>query len=125
MNLLFGIIPFPTPLKPKSRVYDLKTRLDWGEPALTIIDIRDRQEFNLCRIQGAVNLPLQQLVDQALGNFELNRDLYVCSDADEDTAIAVAKLRQAGFRSVSELQGGLPAWKAMSYPVESGTVMGY
>ena len=125
MNLLFGIIPFPTPLKPKSRVYDLKTRLDWGEPALTIIDIRDRQEFNLSRIQGAVNLPLPQLVEQALGNLELSRDIYVCSDLDEETAIAVAKLRQAGFRSVSELQGGLPAWKAMDYPVESGTVMSY
>ncbi|MBD3880332.1 rhodanese-like domain-containing protein [Phormidium tenue FACHB-886] len=125
MNLLFGIIPSPAPLKAKSRVYDLKTRLDWGEPALTIIDIRDRQDFNLCHIMGAVHLPLHQLVERALVNFELTRDLYIYSDADEDTALAVAQLRQVGFCNVSELQGGLPAWRAMGYPVESGMVVRY
>jgi rhodanese-related sulfurtransferase len=124
MNLLFGIIPSPTPLESKSRVYDLKTRLDWGEPALTIIDIRDRPDFNFCRIMGAVNLPTSKLVDRALVNFELNRDLYIYSDADEDTVAAAAKLRQAGFHNVSELQGGLPAWKAMGYQVESGALIG-
>ncbi|NJR66851.1 MAG: rhodanese-like domain-containing protein [Leptolyngbyaceae cyanobacterium CRU_2_3] len=124
MNLLFGIIPSPTPMQSRSRVYDLKTRLDWGKPALTIIDIRDRQEFNCCRITGAVNLPTNELVDSALVNFELSRDLYIYSDADEDTLSAAAKLRQAGFYNVSELQGGLPAWKAMGYQIESGTLMG-
>jgi rhodanese-related sulfurtransferase len=119
MNLLFGIIPFPTPLQAQSRVYDLKTRLDWGEPALTIIDIRDRSDFIFCRIMGAVNLPANKLVERALTNFELSRDLYIYSEADEDTVAAAAKLREAGFRNVSELQGGLPAWRAMGYQVES------
>jgi len=125
MNLLFGIIPTPTPLKSQSRVYDLKTRLDWGEPALTIVDVRDRDEFNLCHIMGAVSLPAEGLVGLALVNFELSRDLYIYSDADEDTTAAAEKLRQVGFRNVSELQGGLPAWKAMGYQVESGKAIGY
>ncbi len=120
MNLLFGIIPTPSPLTPQSRVYDLKTRLDWGEPALTIVDVRDRQEFNFCHIMGAVSLPTQGLVGHALINFELNRDLYLYSDADEDTVAAAEQLRQVGFQNVSELQGGLPAWKAMGYQIESG-----
>jgi rhodanese-related sulfurtransferase len=40
----------------------LKKRLDWGEPALTIIDVRDREAFNTSHITGAVSLPLSQLV---------------------------------------------------------------
>jgi rhodanese-related sulfurtransferase len=120
MNLLFGIIPTPSPLKPQSRVYDLKTRLDWGKPALTIVDVRDRQEFIFCHVMGAVSLPTEGLVGRALVNFELNRDLYIYSDADEDTVAAAEKLRQVGFQNVYELQGGLPAWKAMGYQVESG-----
>ncbi|PSB67024.1 rhodanese-like domain-containing protein, partial [filamentous cyanobacterium CCP1] len=32
-------------------------------------------------------------------------------------------LREAGFLNVSEVQGGLPAWKAYSYPTESGVVV--
>jgi rhodanese-related sulfurtransferase len=122
MKLLFGIIPTPTPLKPRSRVYDLKARLDWGEPALTIIDVRDRHEFALNHIMGAVNLPMAELIDRALINFELTRDLYVCGDTDEEIAVAAGQLRAAGYLNVSEVQGGLPAWRAVDYPVEASVL---
>lgn len=120
--MLFGIIPTPPPLRAKSRVYDLKTRLDWGEPALTIVDIRERHEFHFSHIMGAVSMPLPELAKRALKTLELDRDIYLYSEADEDTALAAAQLRQAGFRNVSEVQGGLPAWKAMGYPIEKGFV---
>lgn len=124
MNFLFGLIPSPPPLRPRSRVYELKARLDWGEPALTIIDVRDRSQFSFSRITGAINLPLPELVNGALMSLELDRDLYLYSEADEDTAAAAKQLRAAGFRHVSELQGGLPAWKAVGYPIEQGIAVG-
>ncbi|HEY9661740.1 MAG TPA: rhodanese-like domain-containing protein [Allocoleopsis sp.] len=120
MNFLGIIVP---PLKAKSRVYELKARLDWGEPALTIVDIRERSDFNISHITGAINFPLSELVDRSLVCLELVRDLYLYSDTDEDTAVAAAQLRRAGYVNVSELQGGLPAWKAYGYPIESGTAM--
>ena len=114
----FGIAP--PPLKAKSRVYELKARLDWGEPALTIVDVRDRGDFSNSHITGAVNLPAAELLDRAFVSLERVRDLYIYSDTDEDTAAAAAKLREAGYLHVSEVQGGLPAWKAYGYPIESG-----
>jgi rhodanese-related sulfurtransferase len=117
--MLFGILPV-APLRAKSRVYDLKSRLDWGEPALTIIDVRDRADFLFSHISGAINLPLAELVKAVQATLELDRDIYLYSDRDEDTAIAAELLRQAGFCNVSELQGGLPAWKAMNFPIENG-----
>lgn len=119
--MLFGIFPL-APLRTRSRVYELKARLDWGKPALTIIDARDRQEFYFSHILGAISMPLPELVKRARATLELNRDIYVYSDTDEDTAAAAAQLRQAGFYNVSELQGGLGAWQAMGYPVEKGFV---
>lgn len=118
----FGIIPAPPPLTSRSRVYELKTRLDWGEPALTIVDVRSHSEFNQRHIMGAINLPAHELVDRALDSLELVRDIYVYGDTDEEAAAAAAQLRQAGFVNVSEIQGGLPAWKAYSYPTEVGIV---
>ena len=112
------LIPIPAPLKAKSRVYDLKERLDWGEPALTIIDVRDRDAFNTSHITGAVLFPLSQLVEQALSNLELVRDIYVYGSSDEETAAAAALLKEAGYQNVAELQGGLPAWKAAGFPIE-------
>jgi rhodanese-related sulfurtransferase len=119
--MLFGILPL-APLRPKSRVYDLKARLDWGKPALTIIDVRDRQEFHFSHVLGAISMPLPELVRRARVTLEFDRDIYLYSDTDEETAVAAQQLRQAGFCNVSELQGGLPAWKAMGYPVEKGFI---
>lgn len=111
-------LPIPPPLQPKSRPYELKTRLDWGEPALTIIDVRDRASFHSSHIQGAVSMPQPELVSLASGSLVLDRDIYIYSDTDEETAVAAQELRQAGFSKVSELRGGLAAWKAFGYPVE-------
>ncbi len=120
-NKLFGILPTPPSLQARSRVYDLKSRLDWGEPALTIVDVRDRQEFNVKHIMGAVWMAPGDVVAQALSSLELDRDLYVYGETDEETAIAVTQLRDAGFLNVSELRGGLAAWKAVGYPIEAIT----
>jgi rhodanese-related sulfurtransferase len=119
MNNFRGIFPTPPPLKAKSLVYDLKARLDWGEPALTIIDVRDRHEFNETHILGAVSLPLPDLLQRALSTLEITRDIYIYGTTDEETAQAAAMLRTAGYYNVSELRGGVAAWKAVDFPVES------
>lgn len=113
-----NILPEPSPLKPQSSVQHLKTRLDWGEPALTILDIRDRRAFSARHILGALSMPLDELVSQALDSLESTRDIYLYGETDEQSAVAAAQLRTAGFHNVAELKGGLAAWQAFKYPVE-------
>jgi rhodanese-related sulfurtransferase len=108
----------PPALTPQATVQELKTRLDWGEPALTIIDVRDRAAFNERHIQGAVSIPLPVLVEGVSYSLEQERDIYVYGDSDEMTATAAGQLRAAGFKNVAELSGGLAAWQAAKYPVE-------
>ncbi len=112
------MIPIPAPLKSQSRVHDLKERLDWGEPALTIIDVRSRDAFNTSHITGAISFPLNELVERALFNLEFVRDIYVYGSTDEETATAARLLSEAGYQNVAELLGGLAAWKASSFPIE-------
>lgn len=119
----FGILPTPPPLKDQSRVYDLKARLDWGEPALTIIDVRDRPQFNSHHIMGAVCMPVNELTHRVLTSLELERDIYVYGETDDETVEAAAKLRQIGYRNISELRGGVAAWKAVGYPIESSALL--
>ncbi len=123
MSNSFSIIPIPAPLKSQSLVNDLKERLDWGEPALTIIDIRDRGAFNISHISGAISLPMNELVNRALINLELDRDLYVYGSNDEQATEAAAQLRAAGYQNVSQLRGGLAAWKANGYPIEGNSAV--
>ena len=119
MVQFLGMIPTPPPFKAKSLVFELKSRWDWGEPALTIIDARDRTEFNFRHILGAIPMPLQELVNRAKSSLENSRDIYIYGETDEETAIAASLLRDAGFQNVSELRGGVAAWRALDYPVSS------
>jgi len=105
-----NIMPSPPSLKPESPAYDLKTRLEWGEPALTIVDIRDRAAFNQSRITGAVSMPMEQFMELAQANFEPTRDIYIYGESDEQSLQAAQLLRGAGFSSVAQIMGGLPAW---------------
>jgi rhodanese-related sulfurtransferase len=113
-----NITPQPPGIKPQSSAHDLKARLEWGEPGLTIIDVRDRAAHNLHRITGAIPFPMDQLVDRAKSSLEFRRDIYVYGDSDEQTAQAAQMLREAGFTHVSELRGGLAAWKAIAGPTD-------
>jgi rhodanese-related sulfurtransferase len=117
MTGLFGLIPLPRPLQPKARVQDLKARLDWGEPALTIVDVRDRPQFYAGHILGAISLPMDELLHRVHVSLEPTRDIYVYGETDDETAIAANQLRQAGYLNIAELRGGLSAWKAMGYPL--------
>lgn len=119
MHHLFGIIPLPPPLKARSLVYDLKARLDWGKPALTILDVRDRSLFNASHISGALSMPVDELIDRARTSLPLNRDLYIYGETDEESAEIADRLRAAGYRNVSEIRGGVSAWKAVGFPIES------
>ena len=110
--------PTPQPLKSVSTVFDLKDRLDWGEPALTIIDVRNRVMFNANRISGAISMPIDELVARASASLESERDIYVYGGTDEETANAATKLRDAGYENVAELMGGLGAWQAAAGATE-------
>ncbi len=101
---------------------DLSNRLNWGEPALTIIDVRDRHAFDQERITGAVNIPMAQLVEQAQAHLEVSRDIYIYSDSNDETAQAAQSLRSAGFERVAELDGGLSGWKAINAALEGASV---
>jgi len=117
-NLVGGIIPPQPPIEAQSDVHVLKTRLEWGEPAFTILDVRDRNTFNQGHIMGAMPMPIDELVQRAVPSLDQRRDIYVYGANEEETAQAAQQLRSNGFERVSQLKGGLAAWKAIGGPTE-------
>jgi rhodanese-related sulfurtransferase len=115
MANFFRLFLIPEPIQDKSRVSALKNRLDWGEPALTIVDVRDRDAFNTSHIMGAIAMPMNELVSRARASLEPIRDIYVYGETDQQTAEAASKLRDAGYQHIAELVGGLAAWKMAKY----------
>ena len=93
-----------------SNIETLVYRLKWGEPALTILDIRDSEAYRQEHIMGAVMVPASQLVQVATDSLESIRDIYLMAD-DAQLSQAAQSLRDAGYERVTELNGGMEAWK--------------
>jgi rhodanese-related sulfurtransferase len=117
-KLVDGIIPSQPPIESLSDAHDLKSRLEWGEPAFTILDVRDRMTYNNGHIMGAMPMELEQLTERAVPSLAKSRDIYVYGESDQQSAQAAQMLRSAGFEHVSQLKGGLNAWKAIGGPTE-------
>lgn len=118
-----NVTPTPPGFHSVTNAHELKSRLQWGEPGLTIVDVRDHVSFNDYRIMGAINMPLDQLTDLSSGLLD-RRDIYVYGASDAETANAANMLRQAGFSRVAELKGGLSDWKAIQGPIEGRETTG-
>lgn len=111
-------LPSPEPMHAESSASELKERLDWGEPALTIVDVRDRETYLQERITGSLNMPVDTLVETAKDNLEDTRDIYVYGKDDEESQLAAKALSSAGFTRIAQIKGGLSAWKAIEGPTE-------
>jgi adenylyltransferase/sulfurtransferase len=87
---------------------DLKTRLDRGDK-LTIVDVREPNEYQICRIPGSVLIPLGEIPRRYA---ELNKDdeLIMQCKSGARSAKAADFLRTVGFTKVLNLKGGILDW---------------
>jgi rhodanese-related sulfurtransferase len=118
-----NITPTPPGLHAVATPHELKSRLEWGEPGLTILDTRDSSAFHECHIMGAMNTPMDNIAAIAQSSLSPKRDIYVYGATDQDTAAAASALREASFQNVAQLQGGLKIWREIGGAAE-GTATG-
>jgi 3-mercaptopyruvate sulfurtransferase SseA len=63
-------------------------------------------------------MPTDDLVNRATSSLDKSRDIYIYGANEDESGQAVQSLRSAGFEHVSQLKGGLAAWKAIGGPTE-------
>ncbi|KAH7919367.1 hypothetical protein BV22DRAFT_1075308 [Leucogyrophana mollusca] len=94
------------------RAQELKTALESGTK-VTLIDVRPRTEFGICRLPGFKNIPLTQVLANPashLSEDKNSRVLVVCR-LGNDSQIAADAFRDLGSNIiVQDLIGGLRAW---------------
>jgi molybdopterin/thiamine biosynthesis adenylyltransferase/rhodanese-related sulfurtransferase len=89
-------------------VTELKERMDRGE-APTLIDVREPSESAICRINGAVLIPMAQLPQQ-LASFDKNQEIVVHCKSGGRSGQAVQYMTRQGFTNARNLTGGILAW---------------
>lgn len=86
----------------------LKTRLDRGDD-IFILDVRNPEEYQIARLAESTLIPLNELPERA-AELDSSRDIVVHCRSGARSARAVEFLRQAGFRKIKNLVGGINAW---------------
>ena len=92
----------------EATVEELQTRLDRQESFL-LLDVREPQEFEICRIPGSVLIPLGDLPAR-LSELEGRDDMIVHCKSGARSGKAVRLLREAGYGRARNLKGGILAW---------------
>ena len=89
-------------------VEELKARLDHQDD-IFILDVRETQEYQICRIPGSKLIPLGDL-PKRLSELEGHDEMVVHCKSGVRSAKAVRLLREAGFKKAQNLSGGIMAW---------------
>ncbi len=110
--LPIGSVPEVLPL-------DLKRQLANPKKRPNLIDVRTVGEWEGGHIAKTLNVPLSIIRTQVNAlPFEKDKPLVVICRSATRSIPAVRVLEKAGFKDVSQLQGGMISWENSRYPVK-------
>jgi hydroxyacylglutathione hydrolase len=86
------------------------------------VDVRGQSEWESGHLPGAVHIPLGELPARM---DELPKDgpLVMQCQTGSRSSIASSLLQAHGFRNVTNLHGGITAWRRAGLPVDQGEVV--
>jgi rhodanese-related sulfurtransferase len=90
---------------------DVKRLLDAGEP-IRLIDVRETNEHNICRIEGATLIPMgtiPQHLTQILADADNSTLIVYCHHGGRSLNV-INWLRRQGVAACRNLTGGIDRW---------------
>ena len=87
-----------------------------------VVDVRATPEWRAGHVAGSLHVPLGRLVAQMQDKPRTQEVILVCESGSR-SAIGASLLTTAGFTDVSNLTGGLAAWRREGLPLEVDTVV--
>ena len=90
-------------------VHQAKRLMDTPSPAASLIDVREPYELEICAIQTAEHIPMRQIPER-MDSLPKDRHLLILCHSGARSLRVTEFLRARGFRSVSNIEGGIDAW---------------
>jgi molybdopterin/thiamine biosynthesis adenylyltransferase/rhodanese-related sulfurtransferase/molybdopterin converting factor small subunit len=102
--------PAPAPGTNETEIdpIDVKRKMEHGERFL-LLDVREPHEYLICNIPGAKLIPLGEL-PKRVNELDTATEIVVYCKSGVRSGKASDFLRQAGFRKVKNMRGGILAW---------------
>lgn len=121
MSLLFLFLGLTSCLKNHTdgiRVLDVaKYEKKITEPNIQLIDVRTPEEFNEGHIANAVNINfLADDFEANVANLDKEKPVMVYCKSGGRSAKASARLKELGFKNITDLEGGISNWNSADKP---------
>ena len=84
-----------------------------------IIDTRTWKEYRKDRIHGARLTESSVSLKSVVDSFDVEQPIFVYCDDNQRSTAACDFLRDWGYTNVSELAGGMIAWRSASYEIDT------
>jgi len=97
-------------------VKDLKNRLDTQQETI-ILDAREKSEFKVSHIKGAIYCGYSQYSKKALKNIDKSKTIIIYCSVGYRSGEIAEKLIKMGFTDVRNVYGGIFDWVNSGFPV--------
>lgn len=98
---------------------ELKRRLDAKEP-ITLLDVREKEEYRAGFIPGAISIPRGFLEIQVEGRIpDKNAKIVAYCAGGTRSALAAKTLAELGYTNVETANPGFVRWKDLGFPMET------
>lgn len=99
---------------------ELKEKLDSNED-LHLVNVLSRENFEEQHIPGSINIPMDQLEDEARDRFDEDDEIvvYCASESCQASPKAAKLLANMGFDNVKDYEGGMKDWADAGLDVAS------
>jgi rhodanese-related sulfurtransferase len=88
---------------------EVKRRMD-ASGELTLIDVREPEEYQICKIAGATLIPMREISKQFDRLEEVMTPLIVFCHHGVRSLTVVSWLREQGLADCQSMAGGIDAW---------------
>jgi len=84
-----------------------------------IIDVRTWKEYRKDRIRGAILTESSTSLKSIVDSLDIEQPIFVYCDDNQRSTSACSFLRDWGYTNVTELAGGMIAWKQAAYEIDT------
>jgi glyoxylase-like metal-dependent hydrolase (beta-lactamase superfamily II)/rhodanese-related sulfurtransferase len=98
---------------------EVRRHVDERDPALVVLDVREREAFRAAHLPGARNIPRGELelrADRELP--DPTAHILVYCQFGKISTLAASTLRTMGYTRAVALDGGMEAWEKAAHPLE-------
>lgn len=121
LSLMFLLLGFTSCLKNQAdsvQVLDVaKYEQKITQPDVQLVDVRTPEEFSEGHIENAVNIDFNaDDFDAKVADLDKEKPVMVYCKAGGRSAKAATRLKELGFKNITDLEGGISNWNSQNKP---------